>query len=237
VLELRVRVIEQAPLFRGLDRAQCLMAAERARERQVKRKGTLFQEGEPARDVWLLGGGRVKLTQLSRSGHETILRLVGPGEVLGGLGMATLGTLPFSAVALETSLALAWDRPGFEEMVDRFPQLGRNALRIMVERLRNLEERYCELATERVAQRVARGVLRLMGQVGRASGDGVLVSLSREDLAQMTGTTLFTVSRLLSHWESLGFVRAGREEVVIDHPEGLVAVAEEAVRGRGRRGA
>jgi len=86
-----------------------------------------------------------------------------------------------------------------------------------------------ELATERVASRVARTLLRLARQSGRPVDGGILVDhpLSRQELAEMTGTTLYTVSRLLSAWEDAGLVEAGRERVTVRSVEGLEAVIEE----------
>jgi len=94
---------------------------------------------------------------------------------------------------------------------------------------RYLLDRYQELMTERVEQRVARALLRLARQVGQKADKGVLIGLplSREDLAEMTGTTLYTVSRILSRWEDQDLVETGRERVLIRQPHGLVAIAED----------
>lgn len=227
-LDLRVAFLQQAPLFRGLTPAQCYEAARRARDRRFTRKQLLFREGEPADDGSLLGTGRVKITQLAAGGQEVIQRLVGPGEVIGGVGLPPGGGYPVTAEALEVSHALFWDRPNLDRLFDRYPLLYRNALRIVAERLRNLEERFRELATEKVPQRLGCTLLRLVGQIGRPSEGGVLVSLSREELAQMTGTTLFTVSRLLCQWESQGVVRTRREAIVVDHTSKLIAIARGA---------
>jgi CRP-like cAMP-binding protein len=86
-----------------------------------------------------------------------------------------------------------------------------------------------ELATERVAQRVARALLRLAAQLGEKTETGVRIDLplSRQSLAELTGTTLYTVSRLLSAWESEGLLEVGRERVTIRSPHGLVRIAED----------
>ena len=98
-------------------------------------------------------------------------------------------------------------------------------MRIVVQRLLNAEERCREIATEKVPQRLSRTLCRLVGQVGRPSEGGVLVALTREELAQMTGTTLFTVSRLFSQWEEQGVIRPRREGVLIDDAAGLDAAS------------
>ena len=90
-------------------------------------------------------------------------------------------------------------------------------------------DRYRELATERVEQRVARAIIRLTRQVGKRTEQGVLLDmpLSRQDLGEMTGTTLYTVSRIMSGWEQKGLISTGRERIVILNPHGLVTVAED----------
>src|ERR1035437_2705303 len=90
-----------------------------------------------------------------------------------------------------------------------------------------IQERFREVATERVAPRVARQLVRLLDKIGRRVEDGVEISLSREELAQMTGTTLFTVSRLLSAWEERGIVKPRREGVTICDVPALNAISED----------
>ena len=100
----------------------------------------------------------------------------------------------------------------------------------MTSLIQDTQARYRELATERVEQRIARTLLRLASQIGeRVQRETTMVDLSftRHDLAEMTGTTLFTVSRTLSEWEKMGFIEAGRERVRIKNPHELVKIAEQ----------
>lgn len=233
-LELRLVLISQAPLFRGVAADQQLEVASRARDRHVRRREVVFREGDAANETYLLGTGRLKITQLAANGQEVLIRLIGPGEVCGGLGADPGGVHPYSAEGLETSHVLAWERHVLDDLLDRFPILGRNALRIQSERLRTLEESYRELATERVPPRLAHALLRLVGHIGRPCEGGVKVALSREELAQMVGTTLFTVSRLLSAWESRGLVLGRREAVVVRDLGGLADLAEHFDSGEAR---
>ncbi len=225
-LDFRPYYVEQAPLFRGLTRGQCAEIVAASYERRIARKQSFFGEGEPADEVCVLGTGRLKMTQLTTGGQQIIVRLTGPGEVFGGLGMVSGAPYAATAEALEPSHALIWPRRTLEALAERMPVLQRNALRIVSERLRHLEQRYRELATERVGQRLARALLRLVGQIGRPCEGRVLVSLTRDELAQLTGTTQFTVSRLLWEWESLGLVTPRREGVLVDDSPGLVALSE-----------
>ena len=117
-----------------------------------------------------------------------------------------------------------WEAPTFDALVKRFPVLRQNMVHVLGEDLRELQERFREVATERVAPRVARQLLRLLEKMGRTVNGLVEVGLSREELAQMTGTTLFTVSRLLSAWEADGIVRPRREAVAICDEQALRAI-------------
>jgi len=225
-LDFRLHFVERTPLFRGLSPAAHAELVALAHEQRVGRKQCFLEEGEPARESLLLCAGRVKMTQLTASGQQVILRLTGPGEVFGGLGVARGGSYPATAEALEPSHALAWNRSDLEPFAERHPLLLQNTIRVVSERLRTLELRYRELATERVPQRLAHALLRLVGHMGRPAEGGALVSFSREELAQMTGTTLFTVSRIVSEWETHGLVLPRREGVVVVDIAGLVAVAE-----------
>jgi CRP-like cAMP-binding protein len=227
-VQRRLAAIEQAPLFRGASDEDKWELATHARECRASRKEFFLQEGQPALESLLLCSGRVKLTQLSAEGNEFIVRLVGPGEQIGSLGLPPGGLHTSTAEALEESQALVWDRRHLDALIEKSDALHRNALRIVAQRLRNSEQHCRELATEKVPQRLSRTLCRLVGQVGRPAEGAVLVSLTREELAQMTGTTLFTVSRIFSHWETKGVIRPRREGVLVDDSAGLVRIAESA---------
>jgi CRP-like cAMP-binding protein len=221
-----VACLHSAPLFQGLARQALEELASAAHARQLRAKHAAFHEGDPAREVWLLTAGRVKVTQLTASGDVVIQRISSRGELVSGIdfgGRATYATTP---IALEACDLLAWPAGEFEAYGQRYPRLQRNALRILASRLREMEERYSELATQRVAARLARTLVRLLGQIGQPRGELVAIELSREELGQLIGTNLFTVSRLLCQWESDGLVASAREAVLVKDPAGLVALAE-----------
>jgi CRP/FNR family transcriptional regulator, nitrogen oxide reductase regulator len=122
---------------------------------------------------------------------------------------------------------IMWDMRTIESMAERFPVLQRNTIAILTERLLGLQERFYELATEKVASRLARTLVRLLESVGRKAGEAVRIGLSREELAQMAGTTLFAVSRLLSEWSQRGIIDARREAVLVYDDSRLLELAGE----------
>ncbi|MBX6323544.1 MAG: Crp/Fnr family transcriptional regulator, partial [Rhodospirillaceae bacterium] len=134
---------------------------------------------------------------------------------------------PGTATATVDSVAVGWPQATTRELMRRHPQIALNALGTVGSRLQEAQSRVRELSTERVEQRIAHALLRLAEQAGRPIAEGVEIEfpLSRQDVAEMTGTTLHTVSRTLSHWESAGIVRSGRQRVVIRNAPALMAVA------------
>ncbi len=222
-------VLERSPLLRGLSREALAEVAARAAERRAPAGSTIFREGEPAAAFFLVLAGRVKLSQVGADGHEVIVRLVGPGEAAAAVALFEDAAFPATALAVSDSRLLVWPRAELLDLLTRHPALAVNVLRMLSERLREAQDRLRELATERVAQRIARALLRLVRQAGRRVEGGVLVDLplSRQDLAELTGTTLYTVSRVLSEWETRGVVETGRERVLVRDPHALVALAED----------
>jgi len=224
------RLLAGVPLFRGLDGDAVAAAAVDARIVRAAAGRTYFREGEPARLFFVLRRGRVKFTQMSAEGHEVILRVIGQGEPFGGVAaIVEHATYPVTARAVEPSEAYAWDGPRITALMHRFPSIAINAARMIADRLHELQRQHRELMTERVERRIARALLRLARHAGRRVDGGVEIDfpLSRQDLAQMTGTTLFTVSRTLSGWEHDGLIATGRRRVIVRRPHQLVRIADD----------
>jgi CRP-like cAMP-binding protein len=198
-----------------------------AKARTFARDELLFMQGQPIHNMVLIQSGSVKSTQLSPGGDEVILWMNGSGDVMGVPGSGGSCSHTCSARAMEQCKALIWEYNRLQNMLAAYPQIRKNISHILSRRLSELEERFREVATEKVAKRVALALLRLLKQVGKQAPGGIEVSLSREELAQMTGTTLFTISRLLSRWGEEGFVLPRREAVVIRDPRRLLQMGSE----------
>jgi len=211
----RVVLMTSSTLFAGLTQAECRDIALAARARMFARDELLFMQGQPVRSLVLIEAGSVKLTQLSPGGSEVILWMNGKGEAVGVQAESAASSHTCSARAMEKSKALVWEYSRLQSVLTEHPQIRKNINQILSNRLQELEERFREIATERVAKRLALTMLRLMKQVVKEQNGGIQISLSREELAQMTGTTLFTISRILSKWSEDGFIEPRRESVVI----------------------
>lgn len=186
-------------------------------------------QGDPAVSAYLIEKGRVRLSQVTPEGQQVLLRVIGPGNMFGTVALSRIEVYPVSAEAAEECTVLVWPRRLLVSLVEQMPKLALNAIEMMAGHVQEFQDRFRELATQRVERRLARTLLRLASQAGKKTDEGILIdlALTRQDLAEMTGTTLYTVSRILSQWETQGLVRSGRERVVIRWPHGLVTIAED----------
>jgi CRP-like cAMP-binding protein len=216
-------------LFQGLDADALAAVVQAAHIHSAPSGSCFFFQGDPATRFYVLLEGRMRLTQVTAEGQQVLLRFITAGE---GMGIvAALGAMvyPASAEALDACRAAMWDGAAIAALMERYPRLALNGMRLLAQRVREFQDRLRELATERVERRVARMLLRLARQSGHKIAGGILIDLplSRQNLAEMTGTTLYTVSRILSQWEAQGLVETGRERVVIRRPHGLVVIADD----------
>ena len=205
--QARAELMREVALFASLPDAALAEIAEASRSREAAASETFFREAEPAESFFVMQSGSVKLTQITPEGHQVVLRLVGPGDAFGGVAAFGGATYPVTAEAVTHVLAFEWPGSVMATLIERHPKL----------------------ATEKVERRIARALARLTAQSGRRIEAGVLLDLplTREDLAQMTGTTLYTVSRVVSRWEEDGIVEVGRQRIVVRDPGRLMSVADD----------
>jgi CRP/FNR family transcriptional regulator, nitrogen oxide reductase regulator len=221
--------LKKIPFFAKLGETEWQAVLEAGRVQVVEADAFLFYQDDPAENVYVVVDGRIKLTQLSPEGQQVIMRVATDWMMIAIIGIVKGTVYPVSAEAAETSRVLVWSQTAMLELAERFPVLALNALKLMAQQVREFQDRYRELATERVERRLARTIIRLAAQTGKKTDEGVLLDLplTRQDLAEMTGTTLYTVSRILTQWEEKGLILSRRERVVIRFPHGLVQIAED----------
>lgn len=221
--------LKTVSLFNGLTAAELNVVAQAANTRKREDGSFFFFEEDPATRVYVLTKGKVKLTQVTPEGQQIILHYINPGKAFGVAAVLSEIHYPVSAQAVEDCQALGWDEATMKRLVERWPRIAVNALHILANRTRDFQHKIRELATERVERRIARALLRLAQQTGRKVETGVLIDLAitRQDVAEMTGTTRYTVSRILQQWEKQELILAKREQIIICYPHGLVSIAED----------
>lgn len=222
-------VLERCFLFTNLGSEERDAIVSAGRERLIPQGHFFFHQGEDADRMYVLTTGRAKLTQVNAIGDQVIVNYFGPGEGLGIIVALSNMVFPLSAEAVEDCTAIVWSKAAMRQLMLRYPQLALNGLEMIGRRFARLQNQFQEVSTQRVEQRVALALLRLVRQFGRKVDQGVLIDMpiSREDLAQMTGTNLYHVSRIISRWEQDGLVDTGRKRIVLRKAHELVIIAED----------
>lgn len=220
--------INKIPLFIGVaanDMKQLIGAAHR---KPVQSGGFFFMQDDPAESMFVLLKGRVKLSQAGPDGQQVLIRVITPVTLFALVAITSVSRYLVTAQAAEDSLAIYWTRHELMVFSKLIPQLAHNAMGIMAERLNEIQERFREVTTERVEGRLAHTLLRLAAQSGRQVEDGILINMkiTRQDLAEMSGTTLYTASRVLNDWQKQGLLIISRQRVVIRDPYGLAGLVE-----------
>lgn len=221
--------VRRVAVFRAATDDDIRAIARLGIERAVEENSYFFFQGEPADHAYILLHGRAKLCQIAADGQQVNLRTLVPNQLFGAIGAVEENSVyPACAQTLEDSSALAIPSDEFRRLLKERPHLSFGLMKLMTGYIREMQQRYGEMVTEKVEQRIARVILRLAGQTGERVEQGVLVELpfSRQDLAEMAGTTLYTVSRVLSGWEKQGLIITGRERVILSKPHEIMRIAE-----------
>ena len=215
-------------LFKDLTIEQYETVIKSGVHKRLAADDILFRQEDPAQNCYLVNRGRIKLGKLNEQGKEVIIRYAGPGEWIAAVVVLKNGRYPVTAQAVEGSEVIGWGKKTVLELLRRYPDLAIHLIEILIHRIDDLQNRYQELATENVERRIARSVLRLMRHAGVKTPEGILIDmpLGRQDIADYTGTTLFTVSRTLSAWEKKRWIRSSRERITVIDPHSLVVFAE-----------
>ena len=217
-------------LFESLDTAACEAILCEAHSIRVPKNKVIFEQGEDVHSFYLLLHGHIRATKMTPAGEQVIVRYVATGEIF-GIGQAMgLTAYPATATSVDDSVVLVWPTTIWTRLVADYPALAANTLKTVGGRLQEAHTRVVEMSTQQVEQRVAHALLRLVNQSGRKTAQGIEIDfqLSRQDIAEMTGATVFTVSRTLSTWEQRGLIESSRQRIVLREPETLRALADAA---------
>ena len=223
-----VDLLRKTPVFRVLSPVDRETVARAASIRTYSKGDTIFEEGEPSDAFYTIASGRVKIFKMLPSGKDLILEVFGAGDPLGAVAAYDGRPFPASAVALEDTTCLMIPRPEFFTLLEQHPTLVRGLLLGLTHRLVELTNRLAELSGGTIERRFARLFLKLSSQMGRPERGGAFVplSLSRQELADLTGTTIETCIRIMSRWGKQDIVRTEKDGFVVLNKDALEAVGE-----------
>jgi CRP/FNR family transcriptional regulator len=189
------------------------------------KRETIFSEGEPPEWFYIVVKGKVKVTKLSHEGKEIILEVISPYDIFGGVAVLRNFPYPANAVAMEDSEVLKISRKNLMRLVDRFPNLMYCIALQLGDRMKSSYDTLKNIALERVEARIAALLLKLSNKVGVEMDKGVLIDmrLTKQDVADMVGTTVETSIRTFSKFKKQGLLTDSNGKIIIKDREGLMS--------------
>lgn len=220
-------LLAAVPPFRRLSRPQIREILDAATALRFDAGVAIFSEGLPVERFFLLLDGHIRVVRTTPGGDQIIALHIAPGQLF-GIG-AAIGrtTYPATAMTADECVTLAWPNRLWQVFVDSYDGFATETYKVVGERVGEMNNRIVEMATQAVEQRIACAILRLVTQAGRKVDGGIEIGMpiTRQNLSDMTGTTLHTVSRLLSGWERDGIVLSERRKITVTAPHRLVMLS------------
>ena len=215
--------IRRTSMFKRLTQDDRTHLAAVSRLKSYAKGDRIFGEGDPSEFFSVVVSGRVKIVKMTPAGKDVILEIFGTGDPFGAVAAYEGRPFPASAIALEDTMCLITPRVSFFALLEEHPSLVRGLLLGLTQRLVELTNRLTELSGSRVEARLARLFLKLAENMGRPSPDGTAIpmALSRQELADLTGTTIETCIRVMSRW--------GKDDIVRTDKDGFVLVDKNAL--------
>jgi CRP/FNR family transcriptional regulator, nitrogen oxide reductase regulator len=216
-------------LFLDLPTAALDEVMASARLRHLAKETRIFDQGDPAERAHALIHGSVRIFQSGRDGGQVVIRFIGPGQMFGTVALFTDREYPADAITMTDSLEISWSEAELLDLIGRHPQIAINVIKIIGKRLKEAQERVRELSTQSAERRVAHTVLRLARQAGQSTRNGIAIEfpLRRKDIADISGTTLHTASRILTAWEKAGLLFSDNQRLTIRRPSAIQRIADD----------
>ncbi len=219
--------LKDIALFKNLSEEEIKELSAYLTSSSYKKREHIFSEGDPPDWFYIVSTGKVKITRLSNEGKEVILEIISPGDIFGGVAVLKNFPYPANAVAMEDTEVLKISRKNLMRVVDRFPNLMYCIALQLGDRMKSSYESLKNIALERVEARIAALLLKLAGKVGVETNEGLLIDmrLTKQDVADMVGTTVETSIRTFSKFKKQGLLSDSDGKIVIKDREGLASLS------------
>ena len=222
-------MFEKSDLFSGLNATTLEALAKRVTTRRLAKGELLFNVGDASDDAFIVTSGRVRIWSVSASGVEVTLNVLGPGAIFGEIGMLDRSERTAGASALDKAELQVIGRAAFDEALDRDPQLARNVIAFLCDRLRWVSARMEDSALRSAPERLARILVHLSQDYGEEQPDGAVrltVNLTQGELARWTHMSRENLNKTLNRWVDEGLLSQSRGEITIHEVERLGDIAE-----------
>jgi CRP/FNR family transcriptional regulator, nitrogen oxide reductase regulator len=227
-MTIAAAILRQLPIFADVSERERDVMAQSARQVSLAPRAYLFRQGDAGDSVYIVVSGRLRLLQHTLAGHDVALDIYGPNELIMPQAMPGPGIHNASCEAMNAAVVLVMPAETLLSVMAVSPQLMRRVFGSVLTQLRDAQDHARELSAETAEQRIARTMFRLAAKSGVSEADHIRIDLpvTRQGIADLSGTTLHTASRVLSLWHRAGWVYAGREAVTLLAPRVIQAIAE-----------
>lgn len=210
-------------MFAALDPEAAAALRTSMDEVRLHKGDVLFHEGESGDRLYVVTDGKIKLGQTSADGRESLLAILGPGELLGELSLFDPGPRTATATGLTDTTLMGLGHQALRPWLAGRPEVAEALLKALAQRLRRTNEQMADLVFSDVPGRVAKTLLELGEKFGRPLPDGVHVThdMTQEELAQLVGASRETVNKALADFAARGWIRLESRSVVLLEPTRL----------------
>ena len=221
-------LLSHLPPFARLERCQIRTILDQAVSRRFDAGVAVFNEGDPAERFYMLLDGYVRVVRITATGEQVTVLHIPAGQLLGIARAIGRDSYPATAITATEAIVLSWPTRLWDGFLVDYDGFATETYKTVGDRVGEMNNRVVEMATQQVEQRVANALLRLIHQTGRKVDGGIEIDfpITRQDLSELTATTLHTVSRLLSAWEKEGLVVSKRKRITVRDPHALVLLSQ-----------
>jgi CRP-like cAMP-binding protein len=216
--------LKKIPIFSNLNEQELKEIEPYLIREKFKKKDQIFKEGDPSNWFYILIKGKIKLTKLSLEGKEIIVELISPSDFFGGLAVLKGFAYPANAVTMEDSEILKISKVDILKLIDRFPSIMYEITSNLSIRVKEFHETLKSVALEKVESRIASLLVKLANKIGkRIDNDAVVIDmkLTKQDIAEMVGTTVETSIRTISKFKKMGILKEKEGRLVINNLDAL----------------
>ncbi|NUP74622.1 MAG: Crp/Fnr family transcriptional regulator [Sinomonas sp.] len=216
-----IEVLRRAPLFATLDDEAFRLLTDELMEVDLSRGASVFREGDQGDQMYFIVSGKIKLGRTSPDGRESLLAILGPGELFGEMALFDPAPRTATATAVSETRLAGLKHDALMALLRARPEVSAQLLQALARRLRRTNDSLSDLVFSDVPGRVAKALLDLADRFGRPATDGVLVAheLTQEELAQLVGASRETVNKALAEFVQRGWIRLeARAVVILDMP-------------------
>jgi CRP-like cAMP-binding protein len=222
--DARQTMLERSALFRGIGPEALAKISKAAQRRHLTRGAKLANEAGMADFVHLIVSGSFKLSAVGSGGSAITLQFAREGDVVGEAGVLAGAPSSVTATAMLKGESLCWPAAIFVQLAQEVPQLAFNCVALAVRSEQRMVRRICASLGDKVERRVA-GALVELAAVESGSESAALLPVGGKEIAELSDTTVYTVSRVIASWKRAGIVAGGRRRITVIDPKRLLRAA------------